>query len=77
MFSSPQDSELSTLTTKTFIILSLPGTQRRVRIDINSKSYYLMAFELVNPLLYIYFPSFEYGIFFKDLKSTLQLSVAL
>ena len=46
-------------------------------MDINPKSYHLKAFELVNSLLYIYFPSFEYRIFSKDLKSTLLLSVAL
>ena len=45
--------------------------------DINPKSYHLIAFEQVNPLLYIYFPSFEYGTFLKDLKSTLPSSVEL
>ena len=31
----------------------------------SSKSYHLIAFELVNPPLYIYFPGFEYRIFFE------------
>ena len=44
---------------------------------INPKSCHLIAFEQVNPVLYIYFPSLEYGNFLKDLKSTLQSSVAL
>ena len=44
-------------------------------VDINPKSYHLIALESVNPLLY--FPSFEYVIFLKDLKSTLPSSVAL
>ena len=53
--------------------------ERSSLADINPKSYHLIiAFELVNPLLYIYFPSFEYIIFFlKDLTSMLSLSVAL
>ena len=33
--------------------------------DISPKSYHLIAFQLVNPLLYIYFPRFEYRIFFE------------
>ena len=45
--------------------------------DISLKSYHLIAFELVDPLLYIYFPSFECRIFVKDLKSMLPSSVAL
>ena len=45
--------------------------------DINRQSYHLIAFELINPLLYIYFPSSECRIFLKDLKSKLPLSVAL
>ena len=50
--------------------------ERSSLADINPKSYHLIAFELVNPLFYIYFPSFEYRIFLKDLKSTLPSSVA-
>ena len=46
-------------------------------VKIASKGTSLIAFELVNPLLYIYFPSFEYIIFVKDLTSTLQSSVVL
>ena len=42
--------------------------------NINPKSYHLIAFELVNPLLYIYL---ECRIFWKDLESTLLSSVAL
>ena len=72
---TPQENESTTLITKTFIILSLPGMQRGVHWQINviksnsyhsyqSKSYHLIAFELVNPLLYIYFPSFESGFYF-------------
>ena len=66
MFSSPQENELTTLTTKTFIILSLPGMQpeRSSVADINPCSYHLIAFELVNLPPYIYFPNFEYRIFF-------------
>ena len=37
---------------------------------------HLIAFELINPLLYIYFPSFEFK-FFNDLKFTLLSSVTL
>ena len=51
--------------------------ERSSLADINPKSYHLVAFELVNPLLYIYFPSFEYRIFVKDLKSTLLSYVTL
>ena len=40
-------------------------------------SYDLTAFELINQLLYINFPSLERKIFQKDLKSTLPSSVAL
>ena len=40
-------------------------------------SYHLTAFELINQLFYINFPSLECKIFRKDLKSTLPLSVAL
>ena len=40
-------------------------------------SYHLIAFELINQLLYINFPSLERKIFLKDLKSTLPSSVAL
>ena len=32
-------------------------------VAINPRSYHLIAFELVNPLLHIYFSSFEYRIF--------------
>ena len=52
-------------------------TERSSLADINPKSYHLIVFELVDPLLYIYFPSFEYKFFLKDLKSTLLSSVAL
>ena len=62
MFSSPQENEPTTLTTKTFIIQSLPGMQSSL-VDINPKSYHLIAFELVNPLLCIYFSNFEYRFF--------------
>ena len=51
--------------------------ERNSLADINPKSHHLIAFELVNPLLYIYFPSFEYRSFLKDLKSTLPSSVVL
>ena len=45
-------------------------TEKSSSADINSKSHHLIAFELINPLLYIYFPSFESVEFFlKDLKS--------
>ena len=70
MFSCPDENEPTTLTTKTFIILSLRGIAERSSLaGINPKSYHLIAFELVNPLLYIYFPSFWYRISLKDLKS--------
>ena len=39
--------------------------ERSSLADINPKSYHLIALELVNPLLYIYFPSFEYRVFLK------------
>ena len=45
--------------------------------NINPKSYHLTAFELVNPLHYIYFPRFEYRIFVGDLKFTLKSPAAL
>ena len=76
MFSSHQENEPATLTTKTFVILRLPGMQSSL-VDINPNSYHLIVFELVNLLLYIYFLSSEYRIFLKDLKSTLPWSVAL
>ena len=44
---------------------------------IDPKSYHLTAFELINQLPYINFPSFECRFFLKDLKSTLSSSVAL
>ena len=54
---------------KTFIILSLLGIAERSSLaDISSESYHLIAFDLVNPLIYIYFPSFEYIIFLKILS---------
>ena len=51
--------------------------ERSSLTDIDPKSYHLIAFELVNPLLYFYFSSFECIMFWKDLKSTLPSSVAL
>ena len=51
--------------------------ERSSLADINPKSYHLIAFDPVSPLLYIYFPNLEYRIFLKDLKSTLPSSVAL
>ena len=39
--------------------------ERSSPVDIILKSYHLIAFELVNPLIYNYFPSFEYRIFLK------------
>ena len=51
--------------------------ERSSSVDINPKSYHLTAFELINQLPYINFPSFECGFFKKDLKSTLSSSVAL
>ena len=53
--------------------------ERSSSVDINPKSYHLIAFELVNQLPYINFkfPSFECRFFQKDLKSTLSSSVAL
>ena len=45
--------------------------------DINPMSYHLIAFELINQLLYINFPSLKRKIFQKDLKSRLPSSVAL
>ena len=47
-------------------------------MDLNPKSYHLTAFELINQLPYINFPSFECRFFKKkDLKSTLSSSVAV
>ena len=46
-------------------------------MNINPKLYHFTDFELINPLLYIYFPSFECKFFLKDLKSMLPSSVAL
>ena len=40
-------------------------------------SYNLTAFDVTNQLLYMNFPNLERKIFQKDLKSTLQSSVAL
>ena len=37
--------------------------KRNSSTNFNPKSYHLIAFELINPLLYIYFPSFECNIF--------------
>ena len=45
-------------------------------MDINLKSHDLIAFELINPLLYINFPSFDRKFFLEDLKYTLLSSVA-
>ena len=47
------------------------NVERSSLADINPKSYHLIAFELVNSLLHIYFPNFEYRFLVKDLKSTL------
>ena len=77
MFSGSQMDERTTLTTKTFLMLSLPGLQRGVNWRIPIQSHHLIAFELVNPLLYIYLPSFECRIFWKDVRSTLLSSVLL
>ena len=44
-------------------------------MDINPKSYHLTAFELINQLPYINFPTLNVD-FLKDLKSTLSSSVA-
>ena len=41
-------------------------------MDIDPKSYHLTAFELINQLLYINFPSFGCRIFLKDQKSTFR-----
>ena len=60
MFSSPQENEHTSLTTK-FAWCA----ERSSLADINSKSYHLIAYELVNPLPDIYFASFEYRIFFE------------
>ena len=46
-------------------------------MNINPKSDHLTAFELINQVPYINFPSFECGFLKKDLKSTLSSSVAL
>ena len=46
-------------------------------MDVNPKSCHLPAFELINQLPYINFPSFECRFFSKDLKSTWSSSVAL
>ena len=46
-------------------------------MDISTKSCHFTAFELINELPYINFPSFECRFFKKDLKSTLSSSVAL
>ena len=51
--------------------------ERSSLVDINPKSYHLIAFKVINPVLYIYFPNFEYRIFLQDLKSMLPSSVAL
>ena len=45
--------------------------------DINATSYHSIAFEVINPLLHIYFPGLERKTFFKYLKSTLPSSVTL
>ena len=50
--------------------------ERSSLADINPKSYHLIAFELVNPVLYIYLPCLKRRFFWKDLKSALLLSVA-
>ena len=52
-------------------------TERNSLADISPKSYHLISSEPVNTLLYIYLPSFECSMFWKDLKSTLPLPVAL
>ena len=49
--------------------LAILNTEEFIR-DINLMLYYLTAFELINQLLYINFPSLEPKIFLKDLKST-------
>ena len=46
-------------------------------MDTSPKSYHLTAFELINQLPYINFPTFECGFFKEDSKSTLSSSVAL
>ena len=51
--------------------------ERSSVVDINPKSYHLIAFELVNPLLCIIFQALNIEFFLKDLKSTLPSSVAL
>ena len=45
--------------------------------DINLMSCHLTAFELINQLLFMNFPSLERDIFQKDLKSRLQSSAVL
>ena len=42
--------------------------ERSSSVDINPKSYHLTAFELINQLPYINFPSSECRFFYKDLK---------
>ena len=39
--------------------------ERSSSADINPKSYHLISFKLVNPLIYIHFPNFESKIFLK------------
>ena len=51
--------------------------EKNSAVDVSPKSYHLTAFEMINQLPYINFPSFECRFFKKDLKSTLSSSVAL
>ena len=47
--------------------------ERSSLAGINPRSYHLIGFELVNPSLYNYFPSFEYRIFFE--RSEVKVAV--
>ena len=72
MFSSPQENEPTTLTTKTCIILSLLVCREEFIGGYQSKVISFNSFRTSkSTLLYIYFPNFEYRIFLKDLNSTL------
>ena len=57
--------------------LVINSVERSSSKDFSPISYHLTAFELINQLLYINFPSLERKSFLKDLKSTLPSSVAL
>ena len=75
MFSSPQvdDSDNGHI----YHVKFAWNAERSSLADISPKSYYLIAFELVNPQLYIIFQALNVDFFLKDLKPALLSSVAL